>query len=79
MELIDREKAIKATWKSPSYTDPINTLTEVRDRIEDIPTVDPLEELKEWIINNTEVVHRITYTPSCEMILEHIAEMQKGE
>lgn len=39
-ELIKREDAIKATWHEPSYTDPYNVLTEVRDRIEALPTVD---------------------------------------
>ena len=37
-ELIKREDAINATWQEPSYTDPINVLTEVRDRINEIPT-----------------------------------------
>jgi len=39
-DLIKREDAIKATWKEPTYTDPINILTEVRDRIEAIPSAD---------------------------------------
>ena len=39
-ELIKREDAIKATWHEPSYIDPYNVLTEVRDRIEALPTVD---------------------------------------
>lgn len=40
-ELIRREDAIKATWKEPSYTDPYNVLTEVRDRINALPTASP--------------------------------------
>lgn len=36
-ELIRREDAIKVTWKEPSYVDPYNILTEVRDRINEIP------------------------------------------
>ena len=39
-DLIKREDAIKATWKEPTYADPINILTEVRDRIEAIPSAD---------------------------------------
>lgn len=38
-ELIDREAAILATWMEPSYTAPLNVLTEVRDRIKAIPAV----------------------------------------
>ena len=65
-DLIRREDAIKATWKEPTYADPINILTEVRDRIETIPSADrpqgewipcserlpSEEERKEWIDNN---------------------------
>ena len=36
-ELIKREDAIKATWQEPSYTDPYNVLTEVRERINALP------------------------------------------
>ena len=45
-DLIKREDAIKATWKEPTYADPINILTEVRDRIEAIPSADRPQE---WI------------------------------
>lgn len=38
--LIDADKAIEATWEQPTYTDPLNVLTEVRDRIRALPTVD---------------------------------------
>ena len=65
-DLIRREDAIKATWKEPTYADPINILTEVRDRIEAIPSADrpqgewipcserlpSEEERKGWIDNN---------------------------
>ena len=51
-ELIRREDAIKATWKEPSYTDPLNVLTEVRDRIEALPTIDTVEVVHgHWIID----------------------------
>ena len=39
-DLIKREDAIETTWKEPTYADPINILTEVRDRIEAIPSAD---------------------------------------
>lgn len=45
-ELIKREDAIKVTWQEPSYTDAINALTEVRERIKDIPSA---EKQDEWI------------------------------
>ena len=43
-DLISRQAAIDATWFEPSYTDPLNVLTEVRDRLKMLPSVqsDPL-------------------------------------
>lgn len=46
-DLIKREDAIKATWKEPSYTDPYNVLTEVRDRINALPTASPWHRVTE--------------------------------
>ena len=54
-DLIRRADAIEATWQEPTYTDPLNVLTEVRDRIEAIPSADrPQGEWKhlggdEWL------------------------------
>lgn len=46
-DVIRRKDAIKATWQEPTYTDPLNVLTEVRDRIEAIPSADRPQG--EWI------------------------------
>ena len=46
-DTIKRSDAIKATWQEPTYTDPLNVLTEVRDRIEAIPSADRPQG--EWI------------------------------
>ena len=40
-DLISRQAAIDATWFEPSYTDPLNVLTEVRDRLKALPSVQP--------------------------------------
>ena len=40
-DTISRKDAIDATWQEPSYTDPLNVLTEVRDRIKALPSVQP--------------------------------------
>lgn len=42
-DLISRKEAIEATWEEPSYTDPLNVLTEVRDRVKAIPSADIME------------------------------------
>ena len=38
-ELIDREKAENTTWEGPSYTDALNVLMEVRDKIRELPVI----------------------------------------
>ena len=40
-DLIDRQAAIDATCFEPSYTDPLNVLTEVRDRLKALPSAQP--------------------------------------
>ena len=40
-DLISRQAAIDATWFEPSYTDPLNVLTEVRDRLKELPSAQP--------------------------------------
>ena len=39
-DLIRRQAAIDETWKMPSHTDPLNVLTEIRDRIEALPSAE---------------------------------------
>ena len=42
-DTISRKLAIDATWFEPSYTDPLNVLTEVRDRLKMLPSAQPEE------------------------------------
>ena len=51
-DLISRQAAIDATWFEPSYTDPLNVLTEVRDRLKALPSAQP-ERKKGWWIPNS--------------------------
>lgn len=40
-DLIRRADAIRETWKEPTYSDPLNVLTEMRDRLEALPSAEP--------------------------------------
>ena len=53
-DLISRQAAIDETWKEPSYTDPYNVLTEVRERIQSLPSAQPERKKGKWIITKTE-------------------------
>ena len=37
-DVISRQAAIEETWKEPSYADPLNVLTEMRDRLRALPS-----------------------------------------
>ena len=47
-DLISRQAAIDATWFEPSYTDPLNVLTEVRDRLKALPSAQPEPKRGKW-------------------------------
>ena len=49
-DLITRQAAIDATWFEPSYTDPLNVLTEVRDRLKALPSAQPERKKGKWIL-----------------------------
>lgn len=48
-DTISRQAAIDATWFEPSYTDPLNVLTEVRDRLKALPSAQPERKNGKWI------------------------------
>ena len=65
MRLFKLDEAIKATWKDTGYTDPLNVMTEIRDRLKALPTVDAVpvvhgrwEEVPYKTIEHGEVVIR---------------------
>lgn len=46
---ISRNAVEKITWEKPSYTDPLNVLTEIREKIRQLPSVKPLRRKGSWI------------------------------
>lgn len=73
MDLIERAKVERITFQEPSYSDPINVLTEVRDKVRALPTVDaaPIVRCKNCInrysicpmitIDSSGAIRTITY------------------
>ena len=53
-DLISRQAAIEETWKEPSYTDPYNVLTEVRERIQSLPSAQPQRMRGKWTYGEDE-------------------------
>lgn len=58
-ELIDKQAAIETTWEDPTYTDPLNVLTEVRDRLEALPFI----EEEKWVQEIREAYERAKANP----------------
>ena len=48
-DCISRQAAIDETWKYPTYSDPLNVLTEVRDRIKALPSAQPERKKGKWV------------------------------
>jgi hypothetical protein len=52
-DLISRQAVIDITWEEPSYTDALNVLTEVRDKVKALPPVKPqepkTEQFAKWV------------------------------
>ena len=66
-ELIKREDAIKITWTESQYSDPINVLTEVRDRIKALPTIDAVPVVHgEWTNRRTWTHDGEWYCTACD-------------
>ena len=47
-DLISRQAVENITWEEPSYSDPLNVLTEVREKVRALPSAENKGEWKEW-------------------------------
>jgi len=63
-DCISRQAAIKATWQDTGYTDPFNVMTAIRDRIEQLPSVEP------QIIRCKDCKHHLTHKCMDSMPIE---------
>ena len=52
VDCISRKAALDITWHDPSYSDPLNVLTEVRDKIRELPSVTPQPRKGHWDIKD---------------------------
>ena len=50
-DLISRQAVENITWEEPSYSDPLNVLTEVREKVRALPSV---ENKGEWILDESD-------------------------
>lgn len=58
-DLISRQTVIDITWEEPSYTDALNVLTEVRDKVKALPPVnlqEPKTDKYEYHIDHTDCI-----------------------
>lgn len=64
VDCISRKAAEDITWQDPSYTDPLNILTEVRDKIRELPSVTPQEPKTGHWISHREHCENLGLIPS---------------
>lgn len=68
MRLIDANAVEEITWQDPSYTDPLNVLTEVREKVRALPTIDaiPVNWIIKWSAEHMEDYGTITISKMLE-------------
>ena len=66
-DLISRQAAIDMTWAEPSYADPLNVLTEVRDRIKALPSAET--KTGEWVWSDEDASWKCG---CCDCVFEEI-------
>ena len=75
-ELIDREKAENTTWEEPSYTDALNVLTEVRDKIRELPVIteqDIVKPVLDKIRAEIEKLQKMCDKNNLNLMAQHLA------
>lgn len=45
MKLIDIDEVEKITWQEPNYTDALNVLAEVREKVRELPTIESIPKV----------------------------------
>ena len=79
-DCISRQAAIDATWKDTGYTDPFNVMTAIRDRIKQLPSIQPIQPKRgRWIpVTNGRSGHECdqchNYAPSYQTGEEHLSD-----
>ena len=68
VDLIRRSDAIRETWKEPTYSDPLNVLTEMRDRLEALPSATPERDTPKRVLWSGWKGYRLTRynCPNCK-------------
>lgn len=75
-DCISRQAVEEITWEMPNYTDALNVLTEVRDKVRVLPSVTPQQKVGKWIrvdkdklkCSECEIIHFIAqYTRSANI------------
>ena len=71
-KLIEAYKVMNITWEEPEYSDPLNVLTAVRDKVRELPAAKaiPIKFIKEEIANN----HDSLYGESLHLLLRQWKE-----
>ena len=83
-DLISRQAAIDATWFESSYTDPLNVLTEVRDRLKALPSAQPeplsdayMKAVWTWLLDYQINVATMDKLTSAVLYLDVLEELKK--
>jgi rubrerythrin len=48
-DAVSRQAVEKITWEEPTFTDALNVLAEVRDKVRALPSVSPQQRTGRWV------------------------------
>lgn len=68
-DAVSRQAVLDITWEEPSYTDALNVLTEVRDKVKALPSVNPQQKTGHWISEVTCIGAKIFRCSNCDFTI----------
>lgn len=79
-DLIERQAVEAITWEEPSYTDALNALTEVREKVRALTSVstEKLDKAKSEIRYGESKAYNADFTMGCEYAISVIERMLEG-
>ena len=72
--LISRRAVLDLTWEEPSYTDALNVLTEIRDKIKGLPSIQPVTGKWETdeVCCSDGYKYTVTYCSECDEQVDYM-------
>ena len=68
-DCISRKAVEDITWQDPSYSDALNTLTEVREKVRALPSIQPKAKVGHWVLDTKNKVAEYYKCSKCGRLI----------